>query len=1703
MRFRSSFGFRVFSVFRTVSAVAIVGLLGGMLFYSNVYAAAPAYVQSASITNNGNGTTIAKAFTSPNTAGNLLVAAVTWDSNNAGTFTCTDSQANTYVNAVSQWDSLNTQWLGICYAPNSKAGANTVTVTFNGNRPFRRLVVSEYSGISAVSPVDVTAKNVATATTATDNVTSGSATTTVAGDLIFGAVMDDSTATAITAGTGFTQRASLNNKDFATQDKIQAAAGSVASTQTFGAAHRYIAGMVAFKSATQAPADTTPPTIPTGLTGSAVSTSQINLSWTASTDDTGVVGYKVFRDNVQIGTTATTSFQDTGLAAGATYAYSVSAYDAAGNNSARITSINVTTQADTTPPAMPTGLSAQATSSTQVNLSWTASSDNVGVAGYKIYRDGAQVGTSSGTTFQDTSLTASTTYAYSVSAYDAAGNESARTNPVSVTTPAPQAPPDTVAPGVSMSAPLPGTTVSGTVTVSATATDNVGVAGVQFMLDGAPLGAEDTTAPYSVQWDTTAASNSTHILTARARDSAGNTQTTSGGFTVVVANTVVVPQDMVAGWTFNEGTGTTVTDVSGNGNNALVTTSTWASGKYGGGMQFGNGKSLDVPSSPSLDISGNALTLEMWANPANTAGDQVLLGKFWNPTMSSPYYQYGIEMQSGTPVFEVGTTGNTLRASMGSTLPAGQWSHLAVTFDGSTVRFYLNGNLVSSPSLAGSLTARGNYFRMGADATPAQYFNGSLDDVRIYKRTLTQSQVQSDLANPLNLPSSSSGLTVNLDSPVDGAQVSGVTSLTADADIQNPNATITKVQFLVNGAVVGEDTTAPYSLNWDTRTLDNNAYALTARVLDNLGNSQVSNIVNVTVVNSSGFLRETLAGGLDIPVTIEFLPDGRMLVGELKGKIKVLSSPYINPSPTLFNDLSSAVGTTGFEQGIYDITLDPNFTTNHFYYVFYTAGGSSPHDRLSRFTANAAITGTVAGSEVVLYQDPGIASSDHHGGAVAFANDGKILFTTGEQFTSPASQDLTNPRGKVHRINPDGTAPTDNPFYDGAGPNWDSVYSLGLRNPYRAYYDSPTNRFIIGDVGGNVDSSNEEVNVASPGANFGWPNAEGAWCPSSLPAGEVCKNPLYDYEHNGQSASITGGFVYHGNQFPAAFQGSYFFGDYTQHWIKRATFDANGNVQSVTDFEPTPGAGDIVFLTEGPDGALYYIDLGYSGIDPQPTGPSTIKRIKYVTSNQSPSAIAAATPISGSAPLTVNFSSAGSMDPEGTALTYSWDFGDGTTSTAANPTHVYAQSGQYVARLTISDGENSSFSTPIVIAVGTPPTAAINAPTDGLTFRAGDVITFSGDATDPEDGVLPASAYNWTIDFLHESHVHPGYSVSGVKSGTFTIPSSGHDFSGNTRYRITLTVTDSNGLTNSKSVIVWPQKVNITFDAVPAGLTLYLDGIAHPAPFVYDTLIGFNHTLEARDQTVNSTNYTFASWSDGGAQTHVLTVPATDQTYTATYTAAQAPSGLVGAWGFGEGTGTTTADASGNSNTATLVNGPTWTAGQTGHGNALSFDGTNDNLTMPNSTSLNVAGNNLTLSMWVKPVGGVSDQSVIGKFWNTTMTSPYYQYGLEFQNGGLTPSFQVGTTSGVKEASMGSALVANQWSHLAIVFDGTQAQFYVNGTLVATKPLAATITARGNMMRVGADASPSQYYKGMLDDLRIYSRSLTAADVVADKNTAL
>ena len=238
--------------------------------------------------------------------------------------------------------------------------------------------------------------------------------------------------------------------------------------------------------------DAQAPTVPAGLTATAASSSQINLNWNASSDNVGVTGYRIYRGGTQIATSTTTSYSNTGLTASTAYSFTVAAYDAAGNVSTQSAAASATTQAapDTQAPGVPAGLTATAASSSQINLNWNASIDNVGVTGYRIYRGGTQIATSTSTTFSNTGLTASTAYSYSVAAYDAAGNVSAQSAVASATT---QAAADSQAPGIPSGLTATATSSSQISLNWNASTDNVAVTGYRVLRGGIQIAVTNLT----------------------------------------------------------------------------------------------------------------------------------------------------------------------------------------------------------------------------------------------------------------------------------------------------------------------------------------------------------------------------------------------------------------------------------------------------------------------------------------------------------------------------------------------------------------------------------------------------------------------------------------------------------------------------------------------------------------------------------------------------------------------------------------------------------------------------------------------------------------------------------------------------------------------------------------------------------------------------------------------------------------------------------------------------------------------------------------------------------------------------------------------------------------------------------------------------------------------------------------------------------
>lgn len=795
----------------------------------------------------------------------------------------------------------------------------------------------------------------------------------------------------------------------------------------------------------------------------------------------------------------------------------------------------------------------------------------------------------------------------------------------------------------------------------------------------------------------------------------------------------------------------------------------------------------------------------------------------------------------------------------------------------------------------------------------------------------------------------------------------------------------------------------------------------------------------VAAAPPTGFQNQLWIVGLNEPTSLTFTPDGRMLITERDGTIHVAQPGATQVDPTPFHQITN-INTDQGERGLVGLVLDPNFASNGYYYIFYTAN-SPLRDRVSRFTASGNTT--LPGSEVQLWQDNVDAGLWHHGGDIDFGPDGKLYIATGDHYdtgsgAANAAQRLNSYRGKMLRINPDGTIPTDNPFYDGAGPNLDAIWARGLRNPFRFIFNPFNGAMIISDNGDNHGAALEEVNQGVAGANYGWPFCGGSCGTTGL------TDPIFEYSHNGRDASIIGGPVYNGAQFPASYQGVYFYADYVQNWIRYLTFDGNGDVTGSHYFEPPDGTedgpyGEIVDLKIGPEGALYYVDFGVPFVGtPQ---PGAIRRISYTSSNQPPTITQAnANPTNGPGPnLLVNFTGA-AADPENDPLTYTWNFGDGQIANTANASHTYVGRGRYSARLIVSDGTNQTISDPIIITVGNVPVANITAPIDGLLFRAGQEINFSGTASDPDAPPTPAM-FTWTVVLHHESHIHPAAGpFSGVTFGSFTIPVDGHDFFSNNYYEIALTVTDADGLQGSDSVFIYPDRVNLTFTTSPPSLRLNFDQYANVlTPFSYDTLIGFHHIAEAPLTQMNAgALYEFVCWSDGGAAAHTVTVPANNRTYTALYQTIPTP-------------------------TPTATPPP-------GSAHALAFDGVDD-LVRANA----VPGTGpLTVEAWIRPANS-NDSGLL-----VVAADANAGWSLELNNGLLT--FWLYTNLGWQNSQHPTLLLADQWAHVAATYQSGTAYTFVNGVPSAAANVG-TLT-QGSILNFGG-LDGFAFYEGDIDDVRL------------------
>ncbi|HWK26457.1 MAG TPA: ThuA domain-containing protein [Solirubrobacter sp.] len=477
-----------------------------------------------------------------------------------------------------------------------------------------------------------------------------------------------------------------------------------------------------------------------------------------------------------------------------------------------------------------------------------------------------------------------------------------------------------------------------------------------------------------------------------------------------------------------------------------------------------------------------------------------------------------------------------------------------------------------------------------------------------------------------------------------------------------------------------------------------------------------------------------------------------------------------------------------------------------------------------------------------------------------FASDGfnPIDERPGHEFwdAQRTSANTNSYSGKILRItplaNPTGagvgagyTIPPGNLFAPGTEKTRPEIFAMGFRNPFRITVDPYSGKILMGDYGPDASATNPnrgpqgsvEYNIVEPGF-YGWPYCirdNVAYNDYDFATGAIgpkfnCNAPVNDSPNNtgltnlppakpatmwmgysetdprfpalGGGGAPTGGPRYRydpdlqsDTKFPPFYDKQWFIGEWNNGWIKTATL--NADTTAATNVAATPWMTTFHRPHEmefGPDGSLYVIDwgTGFNGNNLD----SGIYKIDYVKGARRPIAHASADKTDGPTPLAVQFSSAGSVDPEGTSLTYAWDFdGDGTTdSTEPNPSHTYTTAGNFRVLLTVTDQDGMTGTDSLLVVAGnTRPTVKLELPHDGQFADFGDKVPYRITVTDPEDGTIDCQNVTLSIQLGHDEHAH-GLGAKQGCEGTFeTLSDSGHDASMNIFTSIVATYTDKGG----------------------------------------------------------------------------------------------------------------------------------------------------------------------------------------------------------------------------------------------------------------------------------------------------------------------
>jgi len=949
----------------------------------------------------------------------------------------------------------------------------------------------------------------------------------------------------------------------------------------------------------------------------------------------------------------------------------------------------------------------------------------------------------------------------------------------------------------------------------------------------------------------------------------------------------------------------------------------------------------------------------------------------------------------------------------------------------------------------------------------------------------------------------------------------------------------------------------------------------------------------------ANFVIEDAAPGatFETPTSIAFAPDGRLFVAEKGGKIFIVQNGVKLGVP--FIDLEIEVHNNR-DRGLLGIALDPNFSSNRYIYLLYGVdpnGDGADEERetfgrLTRYTASASNPNLAdLSSRLILIganwsQGIPLCHNSHGTGSIHFGSDGSLLLSSGDAAPSSppdaggnhpiafgpgklsADQDIGSFRaqylgtmaGKILRIDPaTGLGLPSNPYFTGNASDIRSkIWAYGLRNPFRFAVrpngsanpnDGRPGTLYIGDVG---QGDYEDLNVSKAGGeNFGWPCFEG---PQHLPEYEAltpphggCSTigapenpathtlPLMHWHHSDPSKSLPtgvigataiGGVFYSGNSYPSEYLGGLFFADYTAGWIRYLKVDQNDNFVSAQDF--AAGVTDLVDLQFNPvTGNLFYVDIVRG----------QIFQIKYTgAQNQSPVANGFADHLWGYAPLAVQFTGSASLDPDQDPLTYSWSFGDGETSTQADPLHTYSANGAYTVTLTVTDDHDASSSRTLSIVVGsTPPQATISSPLNGASYLSDETIALNGNGEDADEA--PANLqYLWVVNLHHNTHAHPATTTINGKTGSFTLGE--HADPGDYNYlEIELRVTDSSGLSDTTRSLVVMKTVgetDITGSGTPIALITNPSGNGNPNIEVirdnifpplnssdplqqYDTNTGGGARPEDWIGYEFSQTHYFSKlifqegmhFANGGwfenPKVQVRSAGAwSDALYVSCVPSYPGNNGI-----HYESFALLFLGASGEA--IRLIGPPRGSdnfisvgelrviASPAPSNSALRFDGVNDYVEIADNAALSgAAGKSITVEAWVKPEAVNGNRPIAHKY----LDGRTKDWGIQVSDGALEAAIESG---GDNWSAQAGSIPAGVWSHVAFAFDNAAniARLFINGVEVGQKVLSKDMPNSAAPVRIGRHGYSSEYFQGEIDELRAWNFARNAAQISAGMNHEL